>query len=223
MLEKNKTFSKKGGEEENIIKMKKYFVDYLNSIGVTEVLKEKINEIYEFYHFIYPEEVKDIFITDNIQNNGERTYGKTCFFSDNFYMETHLYQKKDNFYIAPLKNQIISLSIEKERYDFKKATEDSKLTLIINFPGDEKYLNARKNNCDYLRIMIVKYFLQNLQLYQEPRSRSIEDADLDLGLDLQKGLKFVIDKEDFRKSPDIKEILKRHGYKKKRTKNHPTK
>lgn len=201
------------------MKMRKYFIDYLNSIEVPNVFKEKINEIYELYYLICPEEAEEIFISDNIKKDGERIYGKIHFFSENFYMETHIYQTKDSFYIVPLKKQIIRLLIEKECYNFKKATEESRLVSFILFPEEEKFLTATKNNCDYLRNIIVKYFLQNLQLYQEPQLRSIEDITLeDLGINLEKGIKIIIDKTEFRKSPDIKEILKRHGYKKKRTK-----
>lgn len=149
------------------MEMKSHFVDYLNSVGVTSVLKEKINEFYEFYHFICPEEVEEIFITDNIKEDGERTYGKTCFFSENFYMDAHVFQKKDNFYMAPFKNQITSLSIEKKCYNFKKATENSRLAVFVNFQGEEKWLSAIKNNCDYLRNIMVKYFVPNLQTAPE--------------------------------------------------------
>lgn len=158
--------------------MKKYFVDYLNSIGVTNVLKEKINEFYEFYHFICPEDVKEIFITDNIREDGERTYDKTCFFSENFYMEARVFQKKDNFFIAPLKSQIINLSIEKKCYNFKKATEDSRLAVFVNFPEEEKWLAATKNNCDHLRDIMLEYFVPNLQSYQKTFLMGGREVDL---------------------------------------------
>lgn len=149
------------------MEMKKYFVDYLNSIEVTTVLKEKINEFYEFCRFICPEETKEIFIHDTIQSSGERTYGKICFFSENLYIQAGIFEKKDTFYITPLKNQIINLSIEKECYDFKEATEDSRLAVFITFPEEEKYLAATKDNCDHLRNIILEYLLPNLQSFQK--------------------------------------------------------
>lgn len=194
--------------------MKKYFIDYLNSMRVTDILKQRINEIYKFYNFTCPEEIMEIFISDYFKKDGERVYSRICFFSESFYMETYDFETNDNFYITPLKNRIVSVSIEKEYYNFKKATEKSKLGLSFRFSEEEKHLSAGKSNCDYLRNIIIKYFLQNLQLYQEPRSISTED----IGLGLQKDLEFVIGKKELRKKIDIKEILKRHGYKKKRTK-----
>lgn len=176
--------------------MKKHFEDYLNSIKVTEILKKRINEIYEFCNFACPEEIMEIFVSDYFTKDGERLYYKICFFSDTFYMETTDFETNDNFYITPLK-RTVSVSIDKEHYNFKKATENSKLSLNFSFPEEEKHISAAKNNCDYLMNILTNYFLQNLQPYQEPLSTSNKN----------KGFTFVLSEEKIPEELAYKKLI----------------
>lgn len=79
-------------------------------------------------------------------------------------MEAKQFIKKDDFDITPIKNRILYWRIEKQDYDFKKATEKSRLylefTLDTGISGEFK---ASKENCDYLRDIILKYVLPNLK------------------------------------------------------------
>lgn len=177
--------------------MKKHFEDYLNSIKVTEILKKRINEIYEFCNFACPEEIMEIFVSDYFTKDGERFYYKICFFSDTFYMETTDFETNDNFYITPLK-RTVSVSIDKEHYNFKKATENSKLSLNFSFPEEEKHISAAKNNCDYLMNILTNYFLQNLQLYQESLPTSNNN----------KAIEYILSTENFFKEPLLKKLDK---------------
>ena len=144
--------------------MKEEFIKYLKSIGLTETLCKRIETIYEFYRDLCPDEITGIFVTDYIIEDGSREYENLWFFSKKYAMEAKQFITKDDFDILPIKNRINYWTIQKWDYDFKKATEKSRL--YLRFDQDTgKYgeFKASKENCDYLRDIILKYVLPNLK------------------------------------------------------------
>lgn len=146
--------------------MKKEFVDYLKSIGITtKALFERIEEICEFCSEICPDEIVDIFVDEHIKEDGTREYEDLSFFSDKYSVGARQFLTKDDFIIAPIKRRIYSYIIQKQDYDFKKATEKSRLKIQINLgPGGVSgNFKASKENCGFLRDIILKYIKPNLK------------------------------------------------------------
>lgn len=138
--------------------MKKEFEEYLKSIGIsTEVLLNRIESIYQFYVDVCPEEIKDIFVTEYIKEDGTREYESLWFFSDKYWTEAKQFIINDNFDMIPIEN-IIRWEIKKQDYDFKKAIEKSRLFLKVNITT---FLLAEfkssKENCDFLKEIFLKY------------------------------------------------------------------
>ena len=145
--------------------MREGFIRYLESIGITEALRKRIETIYGFYREICPDEIKDIFVTDYINGDGSRKYENLWFFSEKCGMEATQFTIKDSFDIVPVLKRVWHWRIEKQDYDFKKATEKSRLYLSFDigsyaFGGE---LKASKENCDHLRDIILKYVVPNLK------------------------------------------------------------
>jgi len=146
--------------------MRKEFVEYLNSIGVTKILQERIATIYEHFEQICPDEITDIFVTDYIKQDESREYEYLCFFSEKYFMDAKQFVAEDDFSINPIKKRLYALNIKKKDYDFKKATEKSRLFLhwyVDIGVGVEITLKASKENCDYLRDITLKYVVPNLE------------------------------------------------------------
>ena len=145
--------------------MREEFIEYLKSIGLAEALCERIETIYEFYNSgICPDEITGIFVTDYITGDGTREYENLWFFSEKYAMEAKQFIKEDDFDITPIKNRIQYWRIKKQDYDFKKATEKSRLYLIFALDtGVRGEFKASKENCDYLIDIILKYVLPNLK------------------------------------------------------------
>jgi len=143
--------------------MKEKFSEYLKSIGITEAILKRIEKIYNFYNDIRPNEIEDIFITDYLDENGSRNYENIWFFSSKHCMEAKLFITKDNFDMDSIKN-ITYWVIEKENYDFKKATERSRISLTFQLSWNRSgKLKASKENCDYLKEIFLKYVLPNIK------------------------------------------------------------
>jgi hypothetical protein len=71
---------------------------------------------------------------------------------------------KDDFIITPIQKRISYYTLEKRDYNFKIATEKSRLYLEFNLDtGLKGKLKASKENCDYLRDIIRKYIVSNLK------------------------------------------------------------
>ncbi len=144
--------------------MKEEFITYLESIGITKALHKKIETIHEFYQEICPDEITDIFVTDYIKEDRSREYEDLWFFSEKYCMEAKLFITKDYFDITPIQKMVDYWTIQKQDYDFKKATEESRLYLKFNLAsGRYGEFKAAKENCDYLRDIILKYVKPNLK------------------------------------------------------------
>lgn len=144
--------------------MKKEFITYLESVGITEALRKRIETIHEFYRETYPEKITGIFITDYVKEDGSREYESLCFFSEKYYMEAKQFITKDDFDITPIQNRVIYWTIQKRDYNFKKAADKSRLYLEIELDtGVRGKFKAAKENCDYLRHIILKYIVPNLK------------------------------------------------------------
>jgi len=144
--------------------VKEEFKKYLKDVDIIGAIGEKVERIYDFYREICPGEITGIFITDYIKEDGERVYEHLWFFSEKYCMEAKQFITTDDFDISPIKNRIIYWVLKKQNYDFKKATEKSRLHLQFNIDtGVNGELKASKGNCDYLRNIILKYVKSNMK------------------------------------------------------------
>ncbi|GAI51330.1 unnamed protein product, partial [marine sediment metagenome] len=132
--------------------MREEFIKYLESIGITKALRERIETIYECCKELCSNEITGIFITDYIKQDGSREYENLWFFSDKNCMEAKQFITTDDFDITPIKKRINYWTIQKQNYDFKKATEKSRLFLRVKFDAEMAgEFKAAKENCDYLK------------------------------------------------------------------------
>lgn len=149
--------------------MKEEFVVYLRTVGLTDVIIDRIEVIYNFYQNIVmkelQEEILDIFVTDYIHKDASRQYENLWFFSKNYIMEAKSFIMQEDLDICPLAKEIKYLEIKKESYDFIKANEKSRFYLSYGLETRASgSLRASKENCDYLRDIYIKYMLPNLAL-----------------------------------------------------------
>ena len=145
--------------------MKKEFLDYFRSIGITaEVLLERIEEVYEFCSLICPDEIVDVFVDDYIEKDGTRKYVHLSFFSDSYSIGARNFLTDDDIIMVPIRKKVSYYIIKKEDYDFERATEKSRLhmTFILDIGTDGEF-KASKENCDYLKLIFLKHIKSNLK------------------------------------------------------------
>lgn len=136
---------------------------YLEDIEMPMTFREKVFSIYEFYHKICPEEITDVFVSEYLNEDGTRQYENLWFFSENYCMEAKQFITKDDFDLIPTKGRLGYFQIQKEEYNFQKATKESKLFLFVSLEvGVTCSLKASKENCDYLKKISLKHLMPNL-------------------------------------------------------------
>ena len=143
--------------------MKEQFTEYLKSIGMSDVLIRRVETIHEFYRNIHPEEITGIFVTDFIKGDGNKEYESLWFFSKTHIMEAKLFISKDEFDMTPIQKKVTYWKIEKQDYDFVKATEKSRVNLQISFRNPiHGTLKASKENCDFFKDVFLKHIMPNV-------------------------------------------------------------
>lgn len=137
---------------------------YLASVGITGPLADRVKSIYSFYVEMLHIKVADIVVSEYVKEDSSREYESLWFFSDQFVMEAKRFVKDDDFDLAPSRSRVIYWAIEKQDYDFKKATEKSRLNVQFTLDsGISGHLKASKENCDHVRDVFSKFIVTNIQ------------------------------------------------------------
>src|SRR3972149_10515541 len=133
--------------------MKQEIYAYLDAISITaEVLHERIKKIYDFYKGVCKDDITDIMITEYLKEDGSREYESLWFFSEKYCMEAKQFITSDNFDMVAMKNRINYWKVQKQDYDFGKATERSRLTIYVSLGTLSSLdLKASKENCSQLK------------------------------------------------------------------------
>jgi len=138
------------------------FDEYLNRMGITtDILKDRVKLAYNVASQMCPEEIEEVFVSDYIKDDGTREYESVWFFSKGYCMEAHNFITENSIDIVHIK--IKHIRVELKDYDFKKATEKSRLRVVILLGETiEGEFKAAKENCDVLRDITIKYFKPRL-------------------------------------------------------------
>lgn len=144
--------------------MKPEFEEYFKSIGITsDEYCRRIEEIMSFFLEFTEEEIDDIFVDEYIKEDGTRIYEGITLYSNSYDMAGLDFLTEDHFHFFLRKKKMEGFKIKKKNYDFKKATDTSRLNIEMfydsrNLISDFK---ASKENCNHLKQIFLKYFLPN--------------------------------------------------------------
>ncbi len=146
--------------------MKAEWIDYLEAIGIKDVFLDRCKKIFNFYQQIYPDQIKDIFVTEYLDKEGNRQYDSIWFFSETMVMEAKKFLEEDDFDSVPLNKQVKYWSVKKTEYDFISATTKSRMVIQFSMLyGSGGSLKASRENCDSLKSIFTKYIITNAMEY----------------------------------------------------------
>lgn len=146
--------------------MKDEFVEYLNMIGITsEKYLERIEAIIEIHSNICQEEIIDIYVDEYIKEDGTRDYEDISFFSNKYNFSANQFLTEDNFVLMKRFENVTGIVIKQKNYDFKNATENSRLNIVVRYETSEIYskFKASKENCDKLKQIYFKYIAPKIR------------------------------------------------------------
>ena len=143
--------------------MKKEFVEYLNSIGITGLFQDRAQEISSFYEKITADTMQDIFVSEYVDEEGRRQYENLWLFTSSAIFEAKLFLTTDDFDGTPYTKKIKYWKIAKKDYDFNSVTSKSRMTLTFSLETSMGcIMKASGENCLFLKNIFLKYILPNL-------------------------------------------------------------
>ena len=140
------------------------FNDYLSTLPLTKVVKDRIEEVISLNLKIQNVEILDIFISDLKNNEGARTYTSLWLFNERYCMECKNFLNSNYFDVTSLKNKIELCSISTNAFNFESVSDNSSLTIHWQFEGSlTGDLIATEDNCLKAFEIYKKYIVANLK------------------------------------------------------------
>jgi len=145
--------------------MKEQFSNYLASIGIKDLFYRRVEEICLLLGNLLDEEILDIFVSDYVQEDGTRIYDNLRLFTARGLIEADRFLTHDEFFFSDTRKcSPIAWELKTRDYDFQQATVKSRMSLRVAFTSDIRCeFKASQENCDFLRSLLVKYFVSNTE------------------------------------------------------------
>ncbi len=143
------------------------FEDYLGSLQLTKVVKDRIEEIIILNRKIKEMDILDIFICELKNKEGSRNYTSLWLFGEKYCIECKSFLTKNDFDLTPIKNKIDYCSISPIDFDLENTTEKSIVNIHFKFvssgTGMTGNLIATEINCLSALNLYRKYIISNLK------------------------------------------------------------
>jgi hypothetical protein len=140
------------------------FDDYIGTLPLTKVVKDKIEEMLILNSKIKKFEIKDIFVCELKNEEGARNYTSLWLFTDKQVVECKNFLATYDFDITPLYKNIEYCSMSPVNFDLEKPSDKSIVKIHIQFnvriSGD---IIATENNCLSALKIYQKYIIPNLK------------------------------------------------------------
>jgi hypothetical protein len=129
------------------------FDDYIGTLPLTKVVKDKIEEMLILNSKIKKFEIKDIFVCELKNEEGARNYTSLWLFTDKQVVECKNFLATYDFDITPLYKNIEYCSMSPVNFDLEKPSD-------VRISGD---IIATENNCLSALKIYQKYIIPNLK------------------------------------------------------------
>ena len=146
--------------------MKYEFNKYLEAINLPIAIRERIETIADYVALLCDEELGEIFVSDYFQEDGTRQYENILFFSASYVVEAKSFVTDVDLDIAPIADGIYYVNLSAQNYDFRNATEQSrvfiKCMLEQGAPSLGFELKGAKENCSHAMRILEAIIKPNL-------------------------------------------------------------
>ncbi len=144
--------------------MKQHWVEYLESIGIVDLYLERAAKVVFFYDLIYPGDIEHIFVSEYVDNDGQRQYETMWLFSTTDAMEARRFLHRVDYDATPLLGRIRYWRLTADDYEEGKASAKSRLTVNLGLSdGISGELKASGNNCDHLMTVFKQVIVPGLR------------------------------------------------------------
>lgn len=146
--------------------MKDKFVDYLKNLGVSEIVRNRIETVHNEIKSLYKIEIEDIFICDIVSSDGTKDYTSLWLFNKNAIIECKnvMIVGKEDYDLVVLDKNIAYFSLQKDNYDINaEPTAVSRLNVRVAMRNQLAIcqLVSTSVNCKYLLDIAKRYLINN--------------------------------------------------------------
>lgn len=127
-------------------------IHYMESIGTTKVARDRAESMWGVVSTIAPANLTYVFVCDEINDEGVRSYSSLWFFTDRYIAECKNFIETSNFDYTPNHTRFLWLDITSSNYDFNEHSDSSRVQVIGRIGSSiASTFRATRNNCSYLR------------------------------------------------------------------------
>jgi len=155
--------------------MGKRIYSYMMAIGIqmdvdSEKLLTRVQEAYNFFSEICPEEIVEVFLSEKATKDGGSEYTDIFFFSDSYLMYAKDFKSGEDYHMIYKEHILTGWNIKKKNFDMKEARRSSMMSLglIINGKPMDIYMRAMGKNCGHLQSIFDEIILEDLKGYSTP-------------------------------------------------------
>lgn len=144
--------------------MNEEFTKYLLSLGFTDILLPRCNEVFRILSDMAGEEILDVFISEYREEDGKCYYEDFRVFTETACLAVKNFLHEYRFVFWRLKNRYNNANLHSTNYDYREATALSRLTILCYSKEGQTGLimKASQKNCDHLYSIFKKYIRPNL-------------------------------------------------------------
>lgn len=139
------------------------FEEYVGTLPLTKVVKDRINEVLVMNNKIKHLEIQDIFVCESKNEEGSRNYSSLWLFTETYCIECKNFLNSNDFDITPYLNRIEYCSIVPINFDLETPNPNSIVRIHFHLgTGVSGDLIASENNCLSALKIYQKYIVSNL-------------------------------------------------------------
>lgn len=144
--------------------MKQEWLQYLQEIGVAEILFDNIDKKIQEVSSIFNTDIQEIFVSNN-RTEQEVVYTSLWLFAENKAYECKSFISKEDYDVLVFENKVSYVNITKSNFsDFDNPSQDSSINVVcyIDTSNLSCTFNAVGINSKYLLKLIKEKYLRNL-------------------------------------------------------------
>jgi hypothetical protein len=144
--------------------MKQEFTAYLEQLGATKPIQDKVEYFYRLCSNMLPyKPLVDIFVDDYLAEDKSRKYVGLSFYSKDYIFAVPNFLTQNRIVVGRHRTVQDNVEIIFENFDFRKANDQSLMTIILHHGSSTTgQYRASQKNCEHLTLILRKYIQPTL-------------------------------------------------------------
>lgn len=140
--------------------MEEKMTQYLKSIGITEIVEKRVNELLTQVENITKEKAVDIIVLEYVNEDGMKIYEALRIWTDNFKMMISNFLTDSEFVISPIYEKMRRIEISAKDFDYIESSTNSRIFIVgISLYNMHAPMKGSGINCEYIMEAFHKYFV----------------------------------------------------------------